>query len=196
MSDGEAIVLANGALGLLKKHEFEVYEYNENPGEVADYFDTTALLKGVGLNGDDVRIGVMGFNHHTEGQDLSLDIDLSVMGLSRSIKYQKYVVTEKNKGIAPFDSVIQIWQMLKDKYHQENNLLTLEGDVQRASAVLSKEKSVEHIIELIAGKFPTFGGGKEVEDGNPIAKAMQDRPVVFAAGVRVDEVVGFIISQL
>lgn len=195
-ADGEAIVLANGALGLLKKNKFEVYECIENPGDIADWFDISAILKGVGSNGEDVRIGVSGLSSHIEGQNSSVDIDLSVMGLSDSMRYQKYLITEENKEIAPFDSVMQIWKILKDKYHQTNNLLTLEGDVQRANGVPGKETGVEQIVALIANRFPTFGGAKEIEDDNPIAKAMHDGPVVFAAGVKVDEVVRFIISQL
>ena len=53
---------------------------------------------------------------------------------------------------------------------------------------------LEHALEIRAaiGKtFPTFGGGKG-SDFNPIAAALKDKPLQFAAGVDVLSVIMFI----
>lgn len=58
---------------------------------------------------------------------------------------------------------------------------------------LSEEK-VRTIVSLAALQFSGFGGGK-VTSGNVVSHALQDRPPVFAAGVDVEEVVRFVLSQ-
>jgi hypothetical protein len=38
------------------------------------------------------------------------------------------------------------------------------------------------IMNSIQGTFPTMGGGRP-GDGNPVAEALKDKPLVFALGV-------------
>lgn len=53
--------------------------------------------------------------------------------------------------------------------------------------------SLHEITRRVGETFPTFGGGKG-SDWNPIAAALKDKPLQFAAGVDVEEVVKFIVT--
>jgi len=55
---------------------------------------------------------------------------------------------------------------------------------------------VDDVVKSIAGKFRTFGGGYESPYGNPLAMALKNEPLQFAAGVDVRSVVDFIVAQL
>ncbi len=52
----------------------------------------------------------------------------------------------------------------------------------------------EEIVEAIGMVFRTFGGGKGSKT-NPVADALKDEPLQFAAGVDVASVVNFILEQ-
>lgn len=51
--------------------------------------------------------------------------------------------------------------------------------------------TTDRIIALIGQHFRTFGGGRDGYD-NPCAAAMKDKPLMFAAGVSVKDVVRFV----
>ncbi len=51
------------------------------------------------------------------------------------------------------------------------------------------QKKVDEIVKSISGNFRTFGGGDKNPNGNPIAMALKDNPLSFAAGVDVEQVV-------
>lgn len=55
--------------------------------------------------------------------------------------------------------------------------------------------SVADIVHDISGRFRTFGGGREPTDGNPIAHALKNHPLQFAAGVDVLDVVLFVLDR-
>ena len=52
----------------------------------------------------------------------------------------------------------------------------------------------KHILSQIQSRFRTFGGGKATE-GNPMSYALKDKPLHFAAGVDVQEVVDFVLEK-
>ena len=57
-------------------------------------------------------------------------------------------------------------------------------------------KTVEEIVKKVKKQFRTFGGGeKDNPMGNPIVAAMEDKPLMFAMGVNVEEVVNFVILE-
>lgn len=58
-----------------------------------------------------------------------------------------------------------------------------------------REDKVHRIVAEIGVRFPTFGGGVVSSFNNPLAEAMKNRPLVFALGVSVEEVVRFILSE-
>lgn len=58
---------------------------------------------------------------------------------------------------------------------------------------MEAEQKIEQITELVSNRFNTFGGGKKSSWGNPIAAALEDKPLVFAAGVSVRDVVEFVV---
>lgn len=55
------------------------------------------------------------------------------------------------------------------------------------------KRKIDQITKLVGQNFMSFGGGK---GGNPLAEALKDGPLVFAAGVPVAEVVKFVAIQL
>lgn len=57
-----------------------------------------------------------------------------------------------------------------------------------------REVVVRAITEMIADRFGTFGGGRPPTPGNPVSAALKDRPLVFAAGVDVADVVQFVLQ--
>jgi hypothetical protein len=57
------------------------------------------------------------------------------------------------------------------------------------------DEVVRTIVAEIGVRFPTFGGGIS-HPGNPIADALKDRPLQFAAGVDVEQVVRFILDEV
>jgi hypothetical protein len=57
-------------------------------------------------------------------------------------------------------------------------------------------RTTDQIVESIGQLFPTFGGNSPPDRSNPIAIALQDRELMFAAGVDVRKVVEFIRSEL
>lgn len=55
---------------------------------------------------------------------------------------------------------------------------------------MTAQEMVEEIMAEIPKHFRTFGGGRDVSDSNnPIAHALKDQPLQFAAGVDVRDVV-------
>ncbi len=57
-----------------------------------------------------------------------------------------------------------------------------------------EKKSIKKIVEAVGDNFRTFGNGKESSWGNPLAAAFEDKPLMFAAGVNVREVVEFVLA--
>lgn len=53
----------------------------------------------------------------------------------------------------------------------------------------------KELVIAIGANFRTFGGSRP-HGGNPIAAAMEGKPLEFAAGVSVDQVVDFVINNL
>ena len=61
---------------------------------------------------------------------------------------------------------------------------------------LVDEERVSNLVAEVGVTFSTFGGG--IDDGaafNPLIGALKDRPLVFALGVDVREVVKFILER-
>ncbi len=56
-------------------------------------------------------------------------------------------------------------------------------------------KFTKDIVKSIGISFRTFGGGIETP-GNPISMAIADKPLMFAAGVDVEDVVVFIEAAI
>ena len=52
-----------------------------------------------------------------------------------------------------------------------------------------------NLVQKIGHKFRTFGSGYS-DLNNPISTALEDKPLVFAAGVGVSDVVYFILEQI
>lgn len=53
-----------------------------------------------------------------------------------------------------------------------------------------KTPLTDKIVEELAEKFPSFGGGRtEGSKVNPLVWALADKPAMFAAGVDIREVV-------
>ena len=56
-------------------------------------------------------------------------------------------------------------------------------------------KNTDYIVTAIGEHFRTFGGGEDVSNtNNPVSMAMADKPLMFAAGVDVKEVVVFVLQ--
>ncbi len=51
------------------------------------------------------------------------------------------------------------------------------------------------LVKLVGEKFRSFGGG-QTSNYNPLVNALSDRPLCFAAGVDIKEVVEFITEYL
>lgn len=60
---------------------------------------------------------------------------------------------------------------------------------------MNRAERVAIIAEAVAKKFTCFGGGRDSE-WNPIAHAMKDRPLAFAAMVPVADVVNFVLGAV
>lgn len=58
------------------------------------------------------------------------------------------------------------------------------------------ERLVQVICAEIGVKFRTFGGGVDSGFNNPISAALKDRPLQFAAGVDVADVVRLVMSEI
>jgi hypothetical protein len=52
---------------------------------------------------------------------------------------------------------------------------------------------IDEITEFIGHRFRSFGGGQE-SPNNPVAAALKDRPLQFAAGVDIRSVVEAIVN--
>jgi len=55
---------------------------------------------------------------------------------------------------------------------------------------MAKQNKIENYIQKT---FRTFGGG-EFTEGNPVSIALKDRPLQFAAGVDVDDVIRAVLK--
>ena len=55
-------------------------------------------------------------------------------------------------------------------------------------------KKVDRITQVIGRKFRSFGGG-QTGFNNPIAIALKDQPLQFAAGVDIKSVVKTVLSE-
>jgi len=56
------------------------------------------------------------------------------------------------------------------------------------------KRVIEEIVKAIPAEFNTFGGGRG-SNWNPLADALKDKPLQFAAGVNVKEVVQFVLEH-
>ena len=59
---------------------------------------------------------------------------------------------------------------------------------------LTSEELEEHVSK-VGNNFRSFGGGKG-SDWNPVAAALKDNPLQFAAGVDVSDVVDFVLKEI
>ena len=57
------------------------------------------------------------------------------------------------------------------------------------------DKQLSDLVKRTGQYFPTFGGG-QLSNYNPIVNALSDKPYQFAAGVDIENVVSFILSEL
>lgn len=60
------------------------------------------------------------------------------------------------------------------------------------------DEQIKTIVAEIGVRFRTFGGGVGSESRpwhNPIAEALKDTPLSFAAGVPVEQVVRFVLEE-
>lgn len=55
-------------------------------------------------------------------------------------------------------------------------------------------EQIEIIVKACGQQFRCFGGGDVSAFGNPIAMALKDAPLQFAAGVDVQQVVQFVFE--
>ena len=55
-------------------------------------------------------------------------------------------------------------------------------------------KKVDKITQIIGRKFCSFGGGRG-SNFNPLAEALKDEPLQFAAGVDIKSVVKSVLSE-
>lgn len=55
-------------------------------------------------------------------------------------------------------------------------------------------KKVDRITQVIGRKFRSFGGG-QTGYNNPVATALRDQPLQFAAGVDIKSVVKEVLSE-
>jgi hypothetical protein len=55
-------------------------------------------------------------------------------------------------------------------------------------------KLIDEITAELGSRFNTFGGGK-ADPFNPVSKALQDNPLVFAMGVDVKSVVTLVTAK-
>jgi hypothetical protein len=60
------------------------------------------------------------------------------------------------------------------------------------------QKRIDEIVQKVTQNFRTFGGGDSSNSAtwNPVSAALKDKPAQFAAGVDVQEVVKFVISEV
>lgn len=56
------------------------------------------------------------------------------------------------------------------------------------------EFDVQRVVTRIGARFRTFGGGRG-DDFNPLAEMLKNKPLTFAAGVDVAEVVRFVMEE-
>lgn len=54
---------------------------------------------------------------------------------------------------------------------------------------MKQEQLITRITNKAAEIFPSFGGGQDSKDGNPIATACKDAPAMFALGVDISAAV-------
>lgn len=54
--------------------------------------------------------------------------------------------------------------------------------------------SIDEITKAVAESFPSFGGGR-TSHYNPLANALANKPVQFAAGVDIKSVVKFVLEH-
>jgi len=61
---------------------------------------------------------------------------------------------------------------------------------------MSNDDTIHTIMAEIGVRFRTFGGGINKGFNNPIAAALKDHPLQFAAGVNVEDVVRLVLSMI
>ncbi len=59
----------------------------------------------------------------------------------------------------------------------------------------ASEEKIHEIVAEVGVRFRTFGGGVVGDSNNPISIALKDRPLQFAAGVSVEDVVRLVLSM-
>lgn len=57
------------------------------------------------------------------------------------------------------------------------------------------DHKVHEIVAEIGVRFPTFGGGVDKAYNNPLSAMLKDKPLQFALGVSVEEVVRLVLSM-
>lgn len=73
--------------------------------------------------------------------------------------------------------------------------MCLNGRMNAICGAWIKSIDRDTIVKEVQNNFRTFGGGKS-SDWNPVAAALSERNLCFAAGVDVKEVVDFIIWNI
>jgi hypothetical protein len=53
---------------------------------------------------------------------------------------------------------------------------------------------IDKLTQMTGQRFRSFGGGQK-SNWNPVVNALKDKPLQFAAGVDIKEVVAFILDQ-
>ena len=61
--------------------------------------------------------------------------------------------------------------------------------------MVTVQDKVQLIVADVGTRFRTFGGGVDQSDNNPLSSALKNSPLTFAAGVSVEEVVRFVLSE-
>lgn len=57
------------------------------------------------------------------------------------------------------------------------------------------DDALQALVDLIQQKFRTFGGGRDGGGWNPVADALKDQPLQFAAGVGVRDVAAVVLEE-
>lgn len=57
------------------------------------------------------------------------------------------------------------------------------------------QSQVVNLVDKVGKTFPTFGGG-QTSNYNPLVNALKDQEYQFAAGVRVKNVLAFVLKEL
>lgn len=62
--------------------------------------------------------------------------------------------------------------------------------------IMTKDELITYLTIRVGKQFRSFGGGRGGNGMNPLAEALKDSPLQFAAGVDVKEVIEFIMKEI